>query len=432
MKYLYEEIYSYIENLDIIDCHEHLPPNAEIADIEKENDIIMAFSQYVKEDLMCAGLPSKMYQNYVKNPEIDILAKWSLIEPYWEKCRYTGYVCSVHETVKILYGVERISSDTIEYLNSCFIKMNQKDYFHIIMKDYCKIHVAIRYAHFIKEDEGKGDTRYFVDSYPLIRYLNPLSSTGVEKVFNSIGLEITGFDDYLEAICHDLEQKIKNGAYIFKLFTAYYGPLNLKNCSKQKARMEFEKEIRRMRTFIYESPVPSAFENLFEFSDYVTHFILRILNKHSCVLQVHTGLQSGNGNLIQNADATLMCEVISKYKNIQYDLFHISYPYQNSLIAMAKMFPNVYINFAWTHIISPNASVKTLIECLNTIPMNKIMGFGGDHEAVINVAGHLTIARQNIAKALSIGIEQDLLTLSEAKKFALMILYENPKRLYRI
>ena len=40
------------------------------------------------------------------------------------------------------------------------------------------------------------------------------------------------------------------------------------------------------------------------------------------------------------------------------------------------MFPNVFIDMCWAHIISPAAVTAALADFLDGVPFNKIMGFG--------------------------------------------------------
>ena len=64
---------------------------------------------------------------------------------------------------------------------------------------------------------------------------------------------------------------------------------------------------------------------------------------------------------------------------VQFDLFHMSDPCQGEAAAIAKVFPNVHIDLCWAHIISPSAARRALHEMLDTVPSNKIFGYGGDY-----------------------------------------------------
>ena len=128
----------------------------------------------------------------------------------------------------------------------------------------------------------------------------------------------------------------------------------------------------------------------------------------------------------------MLSNLFLEYPDVDFDIFHISYPYQDILAVLAKNFPNVYINMCWAHIISPNASVNSLLEFMDTVPINKISAFGGDYSFIDGVYGHLHLAKENIAKSLSIKVSQGLFEIEEAKSIAKMFFYDNPKRILRL
>ncbi len=121
-----------------------------------------------------------------------------------------------------------------------------------------------------------------------------------------------------------------------------------------------------------------------------------------------------------------------KYKNVTFDIFHISYPYQNTLAALSKNFPNVMIDMCWAHIISPTAAVNALVEFLDSVPSNKICGFGGDYTPIDGVYGHQKIARQNIAKSLAMKVDDGTFDLDFAKEICRRLLVDNPKRIFKL
>ena len=121
-----------------------------------------------------------------------------------------------------------------------------------------------------------------------------------------------------------------------------------------------------------------------------------------------------------------------EYRNVRFDLFHIGYPYQQTLSALAKNFRNVFIDFAWANVISPEASIRALIEYLDAVPANKISGFGGDYAFIDGVAGHAHIARENVAKALAFKVKHGSFDLVRAKELARMILRDNPAAIFAL
>ena len=86
----------------------------------------------------------------------------------------------------------------------------------------------------------------------------------------------------------------------------------------------------------------------------------------------------------------------------------------------------------WAHIISPNASVNALLEWIDTVPLNKVSAFGGDYLFVDGVFGHQYLARENVARSLSIKVSQGLFDIDKAKEIARMLFYSNPLKIFRL
>ena len=86
----------------------------------------------------------------------------------------------------------------------------------------------------------------------------------------------------------------------------------------------------------------------------------------------------------------------------------------------------------WAYIVSPNASVNALLEWFDTVPLNKVSAFGGDYVFVDGVYGHLKLAQLDVAKALSIKVDEGLFDIEKAKEVAGMLFHDNPKKIFRL
>ena len=77
-------------------------------------------------------------------------------------------------------------------------------------------------------------------------------------------------------------------------------------------------------------------------------------------------------------------------------------------------------------------TVSALDEYIDLIPLNKIIGFGGDYSSrcVEKTYGHLKMARENIAEVLARRVDGGLMGLDDAVEICRLWLYENPKQLY--
>jgi predicted TIM-barrel fold metal-dependent hydrolase len=136
--------------------------------------------------------------------------------------------------------------------------------------------------------------------------------------------------------------------------------------------------------------------------------------------------------MIAHSDPSLLSNLFLEYPNVRFDVFHMGYPYHQVLSAVAKMFPNVYIDMCWAHIISPQASVDALVEWLDAVPANKISAFGGDYALVDGVYGHQAMARDNVSRSLAIKVEQGVFDVERACEIARWLFVDNPIRIFQL
>jgi len=162
------------------------------------------------------------------------------------------------------------------------------------------------------------------------------------------------------------------------------------------------------------------------------HFILGLANKRNLTFQFHTGLQEGSGNIIYHSDPALLSNLFLEYPDIDFDIFHIGYPYQQVLSVLAKTFPNVYIDMCWAQMISPTASINALAEWVDSVPLNKISAFGGDYAFIDGVYGHQHLARLNVSKALARKVKEGVFDLEKAKEISEMLFYQNPLKIFKL
>ena len=153
--------------------------------------------------------------------------------------------------------------------------------------------------------------------------------------------------------------------------------------------------------------------------------MLQLAAKHSLPVQIHTGIQEGNGNILFNSNPLHLNNLFLEYNNVVFDIFHADYPWYREIGVLAKMFPNVYVDMCWFHVISPQDAREALSVWLDTVPVNKILGFGGDYVFVEGAYGHAQIARSNIAKVLAEKVEEGVYDIGEAIVAARRLLREN-------
>ncbi|HZJ57550.1 MAG TPA: amidohydrolase family protein [Clostridia bacterium] len=421
MRNTFDEIFEYVKELDIIDSHEHLPHREDAR--EKDTDVIIEYlAHYFNRDLISAGLSSEDFRR-VMDPGMPIMEKWDIVEPFWNYSRYTGYGRALDISVKAIYDIDGISGETIGDLNDAFKGSLKPGHFKKVLKDMSKIEVSLLDANL------ECDPYFFKSVYRLDDFIYPKSHRDVAEIERKSGLRINSFDSWLEACETVLNKALKSGAAALKSGLAYDRSLRYERVTRYDAELGFNEIFKTLNS-------PDWGDNPFNvgkpFQDYMMHFILGLANKGNLTFQFHTGLQEGNGNLIYNSDPSLLSNLFLEYPDVDFDIFHIGYPYQHVLSALAKNFPNVYIDMCWAHIISPAACVNALIEWIDSVPYNKITAFGGDYLIVDAVYGHQYLARENVSKSLAHKVGEGIFPIDEAKHIAKALFYDNPKRIFKL
>ena len=86
----------------------------------------------------------------------------------------------------------------------------------------------------------------------------------------------------------------------------------------------------------------------------------------------------------------------------------------------------------WLYTLSPSYIERYLEEWIETVPVNRLMAFGGDMMVVENVYSELKIARKIISDVLCKKVTEGYMSEIEAKTIASMILFDNAVKLYKL
>lgn len=421
MSTAFQNIHDHINTLEIIDTHEHLPGTE--AARPRPTDLLAEYLyHYFNRDLVSAGLSEADFRRVIDHTQ-PLAERWALAEPYWEHARHTGYGRSLDLTVQGLYGIERIDGNTIEPLNEAFQRSLEPGTYQRVLKDKCRIRISLN------NEQGEMDPDFFLRAFYVDGFIYPRTWADIRAVEQETGVHITGFDDWLQAVETAFERLPQERIGSLKSALAYERPLRYDRVTRSQAEEGFNQAFTGLHLPDWGT---RSFSVSKAFQDYMMHFILRLAGRGEYTFQFHTGLQEGNGNLIYHSDPTLLSNLFLEYPDVRFDLFHMSYPYEHSLSALAKNFPNVYIDMCWGHIVSPAAAVNALVEWLDAVPANKISAFGGDYCFVDAVYGHQLLARQNVARALAIKVEQGVFDVDRACRIAQMLLVDNPMAIFRL
>ena len=127
------------------------------------------------------------------------------------------------------------------------------------------------------------------------------------------------------------------------------------------------------------------------------------------------------------SDCAYLC---MEHPDVNFIFMHMFYPHQHEALATAKQYPNAYIDMCWSWMLNPEAAVRFLKEAIMSIPLHKLLIFGGDVSFIELLPGHVNIARQGIAQALSELLAESWIEKASLESLAEQLFYKNALRLF--
>ena len=413
-----QRIRDHIKNLRVVDTHEHLMNPAGIAK-GPMCDFTLLLHHYADDDIKSGGMSKAEFDGLISDASLTVMQKWEAIKPYWENSKNTAYNRVVLLTMKELFGIDKLDDTTVEPLSAKIKEAYQTDWHKTIFEDKCKMDFIIVDG----GDRSFGDPAKF-RYVQRFGYYGLSSKKDLDKLTEQNGVKIESLDDLTNSLETDFAKAVEKGFVAVKNGTAYSRSQYYEDVSKEVAEETFKKVLNSDQSLTFDSVKP--------LSDYMFHRTIELARKYNKPIQIHTGLQAGDGNYIENSNPALLANLFLKYRDVKFILFHGGYPYGGELATLAKNFQNVYIDLCWLYIISPSYSERYLHEWLETVPANKIMAFGGDYHNAENVYGHLLFAREIIGNVLTEKVHDGYFSEEEAMKIATMMLHDNAVNLFKL
>jgi len=436
---LRERILAEVDRIVIMDTHEHTMPESDRA--AHALDFSILFAHYASSDLVSAGMPPrlleaarlpmnryrKLVNSRAKTPrpvlepereDMSLEERWQAIKPYWEAIRNTAYARGVLIAARDIFGIDDLNDDTYEDLSKAIADTRKPGWYRHVLAELAGIEMAI-----IEVQTTDVDRELFAPSLRIDHYVAVGSRAELAVLEEESGMAIHSLDDLSKALRTAVDEYISNGAVALKSALAYQRTLKYEKATRHEAETAFN----RIAQHLGEGPSWSEAKPL---QDYMMHEAIRASIDAHVPFQIHTGLQEGNENIITNSRPTHLVNLFVEYREAKFDVFHGGYPYTGEFATLAKLFPNVYPDLCWVHLISPEIGRRQLHELIETVPGNKILAFGGDAVAVEIAYAHARMARGVVARVLAEKVEEGYMGEAEALQLAVKMLRENPARLF--
>jgi hypothetical protein len=404
-------IFDAIQKMPVIDCHEHLPPEAQ--QLESNVDVFTLFAHYTRTDFLAAGMAAEDYGRMV-DPEVNLDERWKQYSPYIAHVRHGSYARPAFLAARDLYDEGGIHDGNYRRLSEKMQAAHKPGLYDDFLGKRCGIEMAAT--------QGGEPTAYECDMFRVVSRVNGQTLiTGKEDLdqkAKEIGLgDRFTLAEYTQAGESWMEKQAADGCIGFKEIAGPYVAATEADAERGFADIRAGKPI---------APCGRGNPLLHSF---LAERVCRTAGRLGLPVAVHAGMWAD----FRQLDAVHWIPVFEKHPETRFELYHLSMPHTRDAIVIGKNFPNVWLNLCWCHVISQQWSIAALDELLDLVPVNKIFAFGGDYtRPYMKVYGHLQMARENVAAVLGRRIDAGSMDEEEALRLARLWFYENPKAFYGV
>jgi len=413
-----QELISYMDTIEIIDTHEHLPNESDR--IKGHVDFATLFSHYCQSDLFSSGMDlSKLY-----SPSVPVDEKWAIFEPHYERIKNGSYARAARLAMEKFYGLGDLKNlEDARTVTERIQAANKPGLYKRVLKDTCHILTSLNFG-------GMDvDRDFFTPVEFMAHYTDVSSQNTLESFASELGGMPKTLSDYVNRIGDMLQRRKEQGLKGIKFGYAYNRDLNFESVTTADAERVFNRLFEESQGW---RPQVLGYEECRPLQNYLVHRFVEFAGQLDMPVVFHTGIHAGFRNKPDNARPGRLWNLINRYTNTRFVILHSGIPWVDDAAMLAKYFSNAYLDMAWMHIISPEISITALNHWIDLVPRNKILGFGGDYGVVEKVYGHLTMAKENIAKVLAKRIQERVMTEDEARGWAKALLHDNPVEVYRL
>ena len=403
----------FIFTAPMVDTHEHLW--SENKYVHDGPDILQdLFGTYVSADLVVAGMSVEALDKALDKANPDIAARFDLIKPFWEHCQFTGYGEAVSLIAKEVYGLAELTSEGLAEANKGRESLKQPGERLRLLKEVAKLdHVQIDNFELVCKPDSSG-LDFFLYDLSWVKFVN--AELDVKFIFFETGIDLKSIGDLRVAISA-LFAKYGPLAIAIKTQHAYNRTLLWEPRSDAEAEKVLQK--------LLGGEELSVGERLC-LGDWCFARGIEQALEHNLPIKIHTGYYAGHSRMpVEFIKPGHLSELLKTYPAARFVLMHTGYPYTQEILALAKHYPNVYLDMCWAWSIDPYRSVDVIRNFIHAVPSNKLFAFGGDTFWPGAALAYSIQTRKWLARALKAEVSDGYLTEAQAIALAGKMMREN-------
>ena len=401
-----------IDELLLVDSHEHLSPEQTWMEMDILQDLFDP--GYIRADLLAAGAASEAVDRLVDPSAGEIGRRFADIRDAWEAAKHTGYGEAVQIIAHAIYGIEELTPTALERAQPTVKELRQPGERLRLLSETARLdHVQIDDCQWPPRVEPSRPD-FFLHDLSWWRFCN--GEIGIGQILDETGIEVHRLDDLRDAQVAIFE-RFAPSAVAVKAQHAYARTLRWEERSDDEAA-------RALTVTLGGGEVDQATRLVL--GDWCWARGVELAISHNLPFKLHTGYYARSGAMpIDRIGAGNLCGLLTRYPEARFVLMHIAYPYSDELVALAKHYPNVYVDLCWAWAIDPYSTGDFLRRFLHAVPANKLFAFGGDTVSPTNTVAYAIQARRWLTRALEAEVAAGDLTERQAIKIAHRVMREN-------
>lgn len=404
-----------IAAMPLIDTHEHL--HAERYYVAEGPDVLQAiFDHYLLADLIVAGAAPEAVARLVDAGDPDIGARFAGVRDAWEACQQTGFGDAARLIARLVYGLDEITPDGLEGATARHAALRRPGERLRLLREVARLdHVQIDDPEWACRPEPAGPDFFLYD----LSWANFCDGRlELPRVHDETGIAVATLADLRDA---------------FAALFARHGPLAIAVKSQHAYRRTLhwrertDAEVAPLLAMVLAGRELSEEERLC-LGDWCWARGVELAIEHNLPFKLHTGYYAGYGRMpIDRIRAGHLCGLLARYPEARFVLMHIAYPYSDELVALAKHYPNAYVDLCWAWSIDPWTTRDFVRRMIHAVPINKLFAFGGDTFWPAASVAYAAQARAWLTRALQAEVDDRLLTERQAIAVAARLMQANQR-----
>lgn len=407
------DLQQHIWAIPLVDTHEHLSREREY--LQTPADVLAElFDNYVTADLAVAGASPEAIKALLDSSNPDVHARFEGVRQAWEVCQHTGYGEAVRLIARVALGIEHITPEALEEAQGQRLSERQPGERLRILKELGVLdHVQVDHSLWsVTPDESAPEFFLYDISWAAFCH----GDMDVAGIAEDVGVDVKDLSSLRRAM-EAIFAKYGEVAVAVKAQHAYVRTLQWKPREDTEAEAVLQKVLRQQEV---------TSEEKLCLGDWCWARGVELAGEYNLPFKTHTGYYAGWGRMpVHYIPAGNLWELLATYPKTRFVLMHIAYPYSDELVALAKRYPNVYVDMCWAWSIDPYSAGEFLRRFLHAAPINKLFAFGGDTRLPWAAVAYAMQARQGLLRALQAEVKEKNLTEREAKAIATRVMRQN-------